>query len=280
MLVACQWWPNHHLIHPEELPDSISTWSDDHIAQELLIHLEWAKPPGKGPFPTVIVHPEGGKTAIEMLGVIWDLAENGYLAVAVDYKRYDGEEYVRNTFPWRDDEDITKSLDMITAIPYVDKGRVAVLGFSQGGIFSLLIAAKVSSRLKTVIAYYPVTDFNRWFDKDREDPIERFVFRKIRQHFYSESGALSEQEFQKMLYKASAINFVETIDVPVLLVHGDEDTSADIEESQRLKQRLDEFGKQCELLVVAGAVHIFNFRQEPQAREAWMHTLEWLKRYL
>ena len=279
-LIACQWWPNHHLIHPEKLPKQISAWSDDNMEHDLLIHLEWAKPAGNGPFPTVIVHPEGGKTAIEMLGVIWDLAENGYLAVAVDYKRYDGEVYVRNTFPWRDEEDITRSLNIITASPFVDKDLVAVLGFSQGGIFSLLIAAHSSPRLKTVIAYYPVTDFNHWFEKDRENSIERFVFRQIRRHFYTESGALSEQEFQEMLYKASAINFVETIDVPVLLVHGDKDTSAGLEESQRLKQRMDEIGKQCELYVVPGGVHIFNFRQEPQAREAWMQTLNWLKRYL
>ena len=279
-LIACQWWPNHHLIHPEKLPKPISAWSDDHMEHDLLIHVEWAKPPGEGPFATVIVHPEGGKTAIEMLGVIWDLAENGYLAVAVDYKRYNGEEYVRNTFPWRDEEDITRSLNIVTASSFVDTGRVAVLGFSQGGIFSLLIAAHSSPRLKTAIAYYPVTDFNRWFEKDRENLIERFVFWQIRRHFYKESGALSEQEFQKILYKASVINFVETIDVPVLLVHGDEDTSASIEESQRLKQRMDEFDKQCELYVVSGGVHIFNFRQEPQAQEAWMHTLNWLKRFL
>ena len=69
-LIACQWWPNHHLIHPEKLPKQISAWSDDNMEHDLLIHLEWAKPAGNGPFPTVIVHPKSGKTAIEMLNVI------------------------------------------------------------------------------------------------------------------------------------------------------------------------------------------------------------------
>jgi len=61
-----------------------------------------AEPRGAGPFPTVIVHPEGGGLATDMKGVTRDLAQHGYLAVAVDYQRLLDGKYQRNTFVWRE----------------------------------------------------------------------------------------------------------------------------------------------------------------------------------
>lgn len=272
---ACQ-LPNHHLIHPETIPNTVTQREEDIVRGQLKIHLAWAKPQGRGPFRTVLVHPHGGKTTEELKGVIWDLASHGYLAVAADYKRMLNGKYRRNTFAWRSAEDVTYALDYVLENPQVDRSRVALLGFSQGGMLSLLIAAHADHKIKGVVAYYPVSDFNYWFAKKRRNFIERMVFKVIRWHFYNESGATSEQQFVKILHDASPINHVEQIQVPVLLVHGDADTSARLEESQRLQQKLAELHKPVDLLVVPGGVHIFNFRQAEQGRFAWNYTLEWL----
>ncbi len=276
---ACQ-LPNHHLIHPETIPPEVTTWEEDITRGELKIHLAWAKPPGKAPFRTVLVHPHGGKTTEELKGVIWDLASHGYFAVAADYKRMLDGRYRRNTFAWREKQDVLYALDYVLEHPNVDRDRVALLGFSQGGMLSLLIAAYAQNKIRGVVSYYPVSDFNYWFAKERRNFIERWIFDVIRWHFYRESGATSEEEFVEILREASPINHVEQIQVPVLLVHGDADTSARLEESQRLQQKLIELNKPVELLVVPGAVHIFNFRQEEQARYAWNKTLTWLDRIL
>jgi dipeptidyl aminopeptidase/acylaminoacyl peptidase len=275
LVTACQ-LPNHHLIHPETLPGTVLQWDEDIIRGDLKIHLAWARPQGQGPFRTVLVHPHGGKTTEELKGVIWDLASQGYLAVAADYKRMLDGKYRRNAFVWRDEEDVTYALDYVLENPQVDRSRVALLGFSQGGMFSLLIAAQADHEINGVVAYYPVSDLDYWFAKERRNIIERMVFKLIRWHFYRQSDAASEEEFVRMLYYASPINHVDTIQVPVLLVHGDADTSADLEESERLQQRLTALHKPVELLVVPGGVHIFNFRQTEQARFAWNYTLQWL----
>src|SRR5262245_2620791 len=68
---------DHYIGHPHEQPTEVLTWSADVPAGDLLIHIVGARPPGDGPFATVIVHPEGGKTASDMRGVIWDLAARG-----------------------------------------------------------------------------------------------------------------------------------------------------------------------------------------------------------
>jgi dipeptidyl aminopeptidase/acylaminoacyl peptidase len=274
---ACQ-LPDHHLIHPETIPHTVSQWEEDIVRGELKIHLAWARPRGQGPFRTVLVHPHGGKTTEELKGVIWDLASQGYLAVAADYKRMLDGKYRRNTFVWRAKEDVMYALDYVLGNPQVDRNRVALLGFSQGGMLSLLIAAQADHKIKGVVAYYPVSDFDYWFAKQRRNYIERIVFKLIRWDFYRESDVSSEEEFVKILHEASPINHVDTIQVPVLLVHGDADTSADLEESQRLQQKLAALHKPVELLVVPGGVHIFNFRQAEQAQFAWGYTLQWLDR--
>ena len=278
-LGACQ-PPNHYLIHPDQVPDEVFAWAEDTQRGQLRIHLEWAKPIGDGPFPTVLVHPEGGKTANKMKGVIWDLAQQGYLAVAVDYKRLIDGRYQRNLFAWRDDSDVTAALDIISRAIFVDPQRIATLGFSQGGVYSLMIAAHAPRRIKAVVAYYPVTDFEYWLNKDRPNAIERFVYRVIRGHFRRQSGAETDEEFRDSLRRASPLANAELIQAPVLLIHGDSDKAASVQESQRLANRLTVLNRKVELIVVPGAVHIFNFRQPEKATLAWEATLDWLARYL
>lgn len=279
LLSACA-APNYHLIHPEQMPERIKTWSEDHREGELLVHLHWARPPGPGPFPTVLIHPHGGKTTQEMLGVIWDLAENGYMSVAADYKRQIDGEFRPNTFAWRSKEDVTLALNLVLNNGDVDKARIAALGFSQGGMLSLLMAAHASEHLQTVIAYYPVTDFNAWFDRDKRNFIESLIYSFMRRHFYQESGARNESEFRKMLTDASPMTWVKDMNVPILLIHGDADNSAPVDESRKLYAELRGLGKTVDILEVPNGVHIFNWRQENEARLAWSNTLQWLQKYI
>lgn len=277
---GCHYFPNHHLVHPEVKPAEVVTWSDDIDMDPLRIHIQGARPRGAGPFPAVIVHPEGGKTATAMQGVIWDLAARGYVAIAADYERRIDGTYQRNLIAWRSPADVTAILEVIRGYCEIDQDRVGLLGFSQGGVISLLIAAHAADRVKAVVAYYPVTDFPHWLDQPRSGVGERIAFRAVRWYFYRQSGATSDAAFDQMMRAASPYNVAGAIDAPVLLVHGDRDRTAPVEESQRMAARLSELGKPVRLLVVPGGVHIFNFRQPEQAAVAWDATVQWLDAYL
>ena len=270
---------NHYLIHPRQDPPGVVTWSEDVTRGPLKVHLEWVQPPGSSPFPTVIVHPEGGGVASDMKGVTRDLAQHGYLAVAVDYERLLDGKFRRNTFAWREQSDPVAALEIVRAKPQVDRGRIAALGFSQGGIYSLLMAAQAPD-VKTVVAYYPVTDFRKWFDTERPNLGFRVAFSVIEWYFRRESGATSDAQFEEMLRLASPMTYVDSITAPVLLIHGADDTSASVEESRRLERALKERGREVELIVVPGAGHVFNFKQPQQARRTWDATLGWLRKYL
>src|SRR2546428_3320363 len=166
------------LTHPQVVPPSVTTWRDEVKSGQMLIHREWAAPAGPGPFPTVLVHPDRGPRARHMRGVIWDLASQGYLAVAADYHRMIGGRYRRSLFAWREISDVTAALEAVRSDPRVDGSRLAALGFSQGGVFSLLIAAQAPD-IRAVVAYYPVTDFKHWLSRPKPEACPCLEFPSI-----------------------------------------------------------------------------------------------------
>src|SRR5262245_29009112 len=190
---------NHYLIHPRMPGPDIAVWSADFARDQLKVHIEGARPPGAGPFPTVIVHPEEEETAADMDGVIWDLAARGYVAIAADYHRKIKGRYRRNMFAWRSTGDITLVIDATRAYPEVDQNRIGALGFSEGAVVSLLMAAHDPDRIKAAVAYYPVTDFPHWVAGTRSGLSDRAIFALALWQLRVDSGAPNEDEYQTML---------------------------------------------------------------------------------
>jgi dipeptidyl aminopeptidase/acylaminoacyl peptidase len=279
LLVGCA-QTNHYLIHPRQAAPQLIVWSADFARAELKVHIEGARPPGAGPFPTVLVLPEEEETASDMLGVIWDLASRGYVAIAADYHRRIDGEYRRNMFAWRSTGDLTLLIDATRAFPEVDQNRIGVLGFSEGAVVGLLMAAHDPDRIKAVVAYYPITDFPHWYGGERSGLSSRTMFALARWQLRDESGASSPDEFQTMLRLASPLFMAEYVRAPVLFVHGAEDTLLPPEESERMAERIKASGGTTEVFVVPGGGRLFNFRQAEQATRAWQATLVWLDRYL
>jgi dipeptidyl aminopeptidase/acylaminoacyl peptidase len=271
---------NHYVVHPRRPPQGVEAWVQDLQFGALRVHLEWAAPAGApGPLPAVLVHPEAGKTAKDMRGVVLDLASRGYLAVAADYTRLIDGRWQRTLFPFRQEGDLTRALQALRAEPRGDRSRIALMGFSQGGVFSLIMAGHAPD-VTAVVAYYPVTDFERWMEDPSYSKGRRWIFGFIRRHFYKKSGAKSEEEFRQILDRASPLKHADRIACPVLLVHGTDDTTAPISESRRMADALRARDVDVTLLEVAGAGHVFNFldKSAPQARFAWSETLAWLDR--
>ena len=278
-LVGCA-QTNHYLIHPRSAAPEVIVWSADFARDELKVHIEGARPPGAGPFPTVIVLPEEEAKASDMHGVIWDLAAHGYVAIAGDYQRRIDGKYRPSMFAWKSTGDLTLIIDATSTYPEVDQKRIGLLGFSEGAVVNLLIAAHDPDRIKAVVAYYPITDFPYWYAGKRSGLFDRMLFALAKWQIRVESRAANAEDFQTMLHLASPLNASEAISAPVLFVVGAKDALLPAEESERMAERLKAAGVTAEVLVVPDAKRFFNFRQPQQATQAWQATVAWLDRYL
>jgi dipeptidyl aminopeptidase/acylaminoacyl peptidase len=278
LLTGCS--TNHYLIHPHEPARELVLWSGDFSRDDLRVHVDGARPPGVGPFPTVLVLPEEDETSAAMRGVIWDLAARGYAAVAADYERRIEGRWQKTMFAWKSTGDLTLLVDAMAAYPEIDMNRIGALGFSEGAVVSLLMAAHDPDRIKAVVAYYPITDFPHWVAGTRSGLWPRVVFWLAHKELRDDSRATNESDYQTALRLASPVGMAEFVRAPVLFVHGAKDRLLPPEESQRMAERLRAAGVTTEVLLVPGAGRLFNFRQPEQARVAWQATVAWFDRYL
>lgn len=271
---------NFSLIHPSEAPAEVVSWSQQERLGELLVRYEWAAPQGLGPFPTVVVQPGIDTAAQDLRAMLWDLAARGYLAVAIDYERLINGESRRVRFPLRDAAEIAALLEPVRAEPRVNPARMGLLGFSRGAAYSLLMAAD-APEFRAAVAYYPITDFERWVDeREARSAIWRLAFTVVRWQFRTEGQGLDDDDLRGLLKQSSALHRAQDIRTPVLFIHGDRDSVAPLRDSESLHALLNERCDCSKLMVVRNGEHSFNFKDPAKAANSWYATLDWLARHL
>jgi dipeptidyl aminopeptidase/acylaminoacyl peptidase len=246
---------------------------------QLRVHWVAYSPLQEDPLPAVLVHPDAGGLAGDMEGICLDLARQGYFAAAVHYQRLENLEKENPLFSWKSPQDVTAAINQLKAHPRVDPGRIGLLGYSKGGMLSLLIASQDPS-VKAVVAYYPLADFEEWLDLAKYSFPKSLWFRGVRSYVLKELQVPTWEEALKILRVASPIHQAEHIQAPVLLIHGEKDLTAPLEQVQHLCQKMQEAGRDCKLFVIPRAGHVFNFLNEEQGKEAWVKTMGFLDAHL
>lgn len=263
----------------QQLNDPI-VWVQSVEKGGLRADLLMVKPAVPGPHPAVIVHPGIGETAMDQRQLLERLARQGYLAAAVDYRRRIDGELQSLTLPWRNPGDARLALDALLQHPLVNSDQVLALGFSLGGAHTLVMAAQ-APELKAAVVYYPMVDFNRWVTKRKESSLFwRLAFRVMRWQYDAEDKRHNDQTHFQLLARYSAINHVNTVRAPVLIIHGDRDTTAPLQDSRRFLQDMTEAGSTpTQLMVVNNAPHAFDARPSTETARAWRATLDWFNQY-
>ncbi len=269
---------DYFLLHPLEPQPGVFRESEIFDRGQLRVHWVAYYRDQKNPLPAVLVHPDAGGLAEDMEGICLALAEAGYFAAAVHYQRLENPGNKNPLFPWKSPEDVTAAVLHLKEHPRVDSNWIGLLGFSKGGVLSLLIASQ-DPGVKAVVAYYPLADFEEWFDVKKYSFPQSLWIRGARSYFMRELRASTWEEASKMLRVASPIHQVTRIRSPVLLIHGEKDHTAPLGQVQHLCQEFRPPEQKCELFVVPGAGHVFNFLDEIQGKVAWDKTLDFFNEY-
>ncbi len=193
------------------------------------------------------------------------LAEAGYVTLSLSMRGWPetgGEDDAGAEQP----ADTVGAVEWLAERPNVDPARIGLVGFSQGGQVSLLAAARGAS-VRALVAWYPVTDVERWGATSTE--------REVREWYVPEVCSTGNGPRDR-----SPVHVAEKIDVPVLLIHGDRDDRVPTEQSRLMERALQDAGRRVEMLLVPGMEHGKASWPPEIWRETWQRMLEFLEQTL
>jgi len=201
----------------------------------------------------LIVMPHGGPFVQEM--VIWDewsqmLANNGYMVIQPQYRGslgYGIDHYTsafidkgEGGYKMQDDKD-DGVLHLINE-GLVDPDRVAMFGWSYGGYAALIAASREEQLYQCVISGAPVTlnvqQLNYYRNQLRGTSI------LSQEKYWSES--------MSPLYE------VEKVNVPILLIHGEDDQRVPVSHATKYVEELKKYNKGYEYIELEDADHFSN----------------------
>jgi dipeptidyl aminopeptidase/acylaminoacyl peptidase len=166
---------------------------------------------------------------------IREATARGYVVIAPEYRGsvgYGEAFYDAIDYGGAEVDDVVSAMNVLsTKYPEVDTARVAIMGWSHGGMIALLSVFRNPTLFKTAVAMVPVTNlFHRlaWKGVERQrmliDPQNRF------------GGPPNEKP---AIYRERSPLFqVDKLEIPLLVHLADNDTDVNIEEGQQLVDAL------------------------------------------
>ncbi len=170
------------------------------------------------------------------------LAQKGYIVVSVDNRgtQYKGEKFKKLTYG---NLGMYETMDQIEAakyignLPYVDKNRIGIQGWSFGGYLSSLCITKGNDVFKAAIAVAPVTNW-RYYDS-----------------IYTERFLGLPKDNAKGYDDNSPINFTEQLKGNYLLIHGTADDNVHFQNTVEMVTSLQKANKHFDFMIYPDKNH-------------------------
>ena len=130
--------------------------------------------------------------------------------------------------------------------------RVVLEGLSRGGLYAFNYAVARPERVAALYLDAPVLNVHSWPGRSKDTPGGAKLWREFRESYgLSEAAAAA--------FKDSPIDHIEPVakaGIPILLIAGDADEAVPLPENGAiLKQRYDELGGVCEVIIKPGGKH-------------------------
>ena len=183
------------------------------------------------------------------------LAANGFVALQIDYRNHAGSSREEDGFvrrPLGYPEDLVNAVRAVrrAGLPFVDASRVGLFGRSMGGGVVLDALAARPHLADAAFLYSPVSSsavdtYRRWV---RRDPALRALV----------TGAYGTPATRPGVWRrAGARNYLDRVDIPVLVAHGTADTTCPVGWSRATVAALRAGGAEATLRTYAGEGHRF-----------------------
>jgi len=204
----------------------------------------------------LVVFPHGGPAARDLPGFDWwaqAMASRGYAVLQVNYRGSDGfgRGFLQAGFgQWgrRMQTDLSDGVRYLAAQGVIDPKRVCIVGASYGGYAALAGATLDRGVYRCAASVAGPADMRRFVEWSRHQhgvPAQRWWNRFM--------GADDSKD--PVLAEISPALHADKVEIPVLLIHGKDDTVVPLEQSKIMAQALAKAGKPVEFIVQNGADH-------------------------
>jgi fermentation-respiration switch protein FrsA (DUF1100 family) len=228
----------------------------------------------------VIVFPHGGPQARDTLGFDWwaqALAAQGYAVLQPNYRGSQlGNKWVASGYgEWgrKMQTDLSDGLTYLASQGIADPSRACIVGASYGGYAALAGVSLQSGIYRCAVAVAGVSDpanFMHWVRR-KETYGDKVGLR------YWERFLGVDDPDDKRLDAISPLKHADRINVPLLLIHGRDDTTVPYDQSTDVVKALKRAGKPAELITLDKEDH---YLSSSATRLQMLRTsVEFLKKY-
>jgi len=164
------------------------------------------------------------------LPFLLEAVERGYVVIAPDYRGstgYGAEFHNLIDYGGKELNDVESAVDYLHTLPYVDRGRIGIMGWSHGGsITSHLLFRGAETRFRAGVAMVPVT--NLIFRLSYKGP-------SYQRSFSTQKELLGLPFEQREEYvKRSPYFHIDKLEVPILVHVATNDTDVNFEEDRQM----------------------------------------------
>ena len=204
----------------------------------------------------LIMLPHGGPYARDTMDYDWQvqfLANRGYAVLQPNFRGSTGfgEEFTdKGKGQWGRamQDDLTDGLNWLVSQGTVDPKRVCIMGASYGGYAAMFGIVKDPAQYRCAISFAGVSDLPALLRYDSNYTYYKKWKRDVK-------GADQDNA------AVSAINHVDVISTPLLLVHGKKDRRVPFNQSEKMASKMQRAGKTVEFVIQPEGDHHFS-RQE------------------
>lgn len=193
-----------------------------------------------------IMLPHGGPESYDKIGFDWlaqYFASRGYLVIQPQFRGSDGfgfEFKAKGRGEWgrKMQDDLTDTVKTLVKSGYLDQNKLCIVGLSYGGYAALAGATFTPNLYRCAISINGVADVERMMrDERRERSAEHWVYEYWQK-------VITDGTFQQQHLKTiSPINYVENVQIPILLIHGEHDEVVPEHQSEYMYEELKDADK-------------------------------------
>jgi len=169
-------------------------------------------------------------------------ASRGYVVFAPCYRGNEGSEG-RDEFGGADREDVNAAFRILAALPFVDRERISIMGFSRGAINAVHTAVAMPETHRLVL-WGGVADLARTYE-------ERIDLRRMMKRVVGGSTGKVPEAYKER----SPLAYAERIPCPTLIIHCTADKQVDVGHGLRMYHRLEAAGRPVKMHLYEGYGH-------------------------